>query len=125
MLYYTLNSDGSIKEYSDYRFSEDCIETEDNIILDFNDRYIFESETLTEEYQQKLKLFDEKQSFLKQIYDLKLLLKDTDFIVLKISEAETEEEKQALRLRYVNELAERKKWRKRINELEANLEDNK
>lgn len=57
--------------------------------------------------------------------ELLMNLAKTDFIILKISEAETEEEKQALRLRYANELAERKKWRKRINELEANLEDNK
>lgn len=46
-------------------------------------------------------------------------LKRTDYIVLKIAEAETEEEKQLLRVKYAEELANRKKWRKELSELRA------
>ena len=50
--------------------------------------------------------------------DLLFKLTNTDYIVLKIAEAETEEEKQALREEYAEELANRKKWREEINKLE-------
>lgn len=42
----------------------------------------------------------------------------TDYIANKLAEAETEEEKQALRIRYAEQLANRKKWREQINSLE-------
>jgi len=60
-----------------------------------------------------------------RIAELKKYLSDTDYIVTKIAEAETEEEKQALRNDeiYAKKLALRKQWRKDINELEEYLNE--
>jgi hypothetical protein len=52
------------------------------------------------------------------IQNLKEMLNTTDWIVLKIAEAETEEEKQALRVKYAEQLNNRKWWRAQINSLE-------
>lgn len=54
-------------------------------------------------------------------FELYQKLKSTDYIVLKIAEAETEEEKQTLREKYATELSNRKVWRSQLNELEMNL----
>lgn len=70
---------------------------------------------LTEEQKAKI----EKA---RQIAELKKKLADTDYIVLKIAEAQAdgETEKVAeLKTTYATELANRKLWRKQINELEG------
>lgn len=46
-------------------------------------------------------------------------LKETDWVVVKIMEAETEEERSALRAKYADIIAQRKQWREQINELEG------
>jgi len=46
-------------------------------------------------------------------------LKETDWVVVKIMEAETEEERSALRTKYADIIAQRKQWREQINELEG------
>jgi len=60
-----------------------------------------------------------------RIAELKKYLSDTDYIVTKIAECETEEEKQALRNDeiYAKKLALRKQWRKDINELQEYLNE--
>lgn len=55
------------------------------------------------------------------ISELKKYLSDTDYIVTKIAEAETEEEKSELRTTYAEELAERKRARAEINRKEEVL----
>ena len=58
----------------------------------------------------------------RQIAELKKKLADTDYIVLKIAEAQAdgETEKVAeLKTTYVTELANRKTWREQINKLEG------
>ena len=58
----------------------------------------------------------------RQIAELKKKLADTDYIVLKIAEAQAdgETEKVAeLKMTYVTELANRKAWREQINKLEG------
>lgn len=57
-----------------------------------------------------------------KILKLKSNLDSTDYMVLKIAEAETDEEKQELRELYAEELKQRKEWREEINELEKQLE---
>jgi hypothetical protein len=56
-----------------------------------------------------------------RIAELKKYLSETDYIVAKIAEAETEEEKTELREEYAPKLVLRKKWRSDINELERYL----
>lgn len=50
-----------------------------------------------------------------RISELKKFLSDTDYIVTKISEAETDEEKSELRTLYAEELTKRKSARAEIN----------
>jgi malonyl CoA-acyl carrier protein transacylase len=54
-----------------------------------------------------------------RIAELKDLLASTDYIVVKIAEAETNEEQAELRQRYADVIAQRKQWREQINELEG------
>jgi hypothetical protein len=58
-----------------------------------------------------------------RIAELKKYLSDTDYIVTKIAEAETEEEKAELKTEYQAKLVLRKRWRKDINELQEYLNE--
>lgn len=58
----------------------------------------------------------------RQIAELKKKLADTDYIVLKIAEAQADGETEKiaeLKTTYATELANRKAWREQINELEG------
>ena len=58
----------------------------------------------------------------RQIAELKKKLDDTDYIVLKIAEAQADGETETvaeLKTTYATELANRKAWREQINELEG------
>ena len=63
------------------------------------------------------------QSFFdkERIAELKDMLKSTDYIVVKIAEADTEEERTQLRQEYADVIRQRKEWRREINELEEEL----
>lgn len=56
-----------------------------------------------------------------QINNLKSKLEGTDYIVLKIAETESDEEKQIIRTQYAKQLTQRKVWRDEINLLEEQL----
>ena len=59
----------------------------------------------------------------RQIAELKKKLADTDYIVLKIAEAQSDGDTETvaeLKMSYATELANRKAWREQINKLEAN-----
>lgn len=56
-----------------------------------------------------------------QIRELKNKLFSTDYIVIKIAEAETEEQKQELRLKYAVQISQRIAWRDEIDKLEQQL----
>lgn len=61
----------------------------------------------------------------KKIAEYKKYLADTDYIVLKIAEATTEDDTEtvaALKTTYATELANRKLWREQINELESKVQ---
>jgi len=53
-----------------------------------------------------------------EVADLKQRLANSDYAIVKIAEADTPEEQQALREQYAVLIAQRKAWRERINELE-------
>lgn len=58
----------------------------------------------------------------RQIAELKKKLDNTDYIVLKIAEAQADGDTEtvaALKITYATELANRKSWREQINELEG------
>ena len=58
-----------------------------------------------------------------RIAELKKYLSETDYIVTKIAECDTEEEKAELKTEYQAKLVLRKQWRKDINELEEYLNE--
>lgn len=63
----------------------------------------------------------EAEIIAQQVAELKAKLSDTDYAVIKIAEA-TGEEADALREKYAQIIADRKEWRKQINELENGSE---
>ena len=63
----------------------------------------------------------EKELNQKRIIELTQNLYLTDYIANKLIEAETEEERQELRLQYATQLANRKQWRKEISDLQDKL----
>ncbi len=62
-----------------------------------------------------------KKEIQKQINEYKKLLRDTDYAVIKIAESDNEDEILALRQYYSEVIAERKRVRQLINELEGQL----
>ena len=56
-----------------------------------------------------------------QIQELTGKLEETDYISNKLIEAETEEERQELRIYYATQLANRKQWRKEISDLQDKI----
>ena len=79
-----------------------------------------------DEYEDILvfKPFTEKVFAEKKVAELKGKLVDTDWVVIKINEMETEEEKQVLRKKYEAIIADRKAWRDEINNLEKVIKEN-
>lgn len=57
-----------------------------------------------------------------RIAELKQMLADSDWVVIKIAESDMPEEQEELRKQYVNVISERKAWRAEINELELVVE---
>ena len=57
-----------------------------------------------------------------RIAELKQMLADSDWVVIKIAESDMPEEQEELRKQYVNIISERKAWRAEINELELVVE---
>lgn len=55
----------------------------------------------------------------KLICQLKYNLTSTDWVIIKIAEADTLEEQQALRAEYGETINQRRAWREQINELES------
>jgi len=52
---------------------------------------------------------------------LKCNLRDTDWIIVKIMECESDSERTALKEKYAEVIAKRKQWRAQINQLEEEL----
>lgn len=70
--------------------------------------------------------YDNSAEKLKEETELKIIkltnnLVVTDYIANKLIEAETEEERQQLRIQYATQLANRKQWRKEISDLQDKL----
>lgn len=69
-MFYRLDKDNNIVDCADYKYSDDCLETDKNIIRNFNGKLIFEEFTLTEEYLSELKLHNDKLNDSKQLLEL-------------------------------------------------------
>ena len=87
-----------------------CEQSKGKYLVVENGKVVAKSPTVSKEY-----------TLNHQIVELKSKLEETDYIVLKIAEAENETGKQELREIYAEELKQRKEWRDKINELEKQL----
>ena len=120
-MFYRLDENNNIIDNANFKYAEDCLETNKNIIRGFDGRLIFEEETQTENYLITKQKIETKQDNQKQISKLTQNLIETDYIANKLIEAETEEERQELRIHYATQLANRKQWRKEIGDLQDKL----
>lgn len=110
MRYYYKDNKGNLFNYKSERLQDGYIQITEE---EFNE--LSKPPELTEEQKAKI----EKA---RQIAELKKKLADTDYIVLKIAEARfegNEIELENLKITYSTQLNDRKVWRQKINELEA------
>lgn len=50
-MFYRIDKDGNILDMSDFKYAEDCIETDKNIIRGFDGNLIFEEEMSNDDYK--------------------------------------------------------------------------
>lgn len=104
-----------------YEAEEDVFEESDGVKTKIGTKTITKSRPIlipndpTEENTRNLSV--------KRIAELKKYLSDTDYIVTKIAECDTEEEKAELKAEYQAKLVLRKQWRRDINELQEYLNE--
>lgn len=120
-MFYRLDENNKIIDSAEFQYADDCLETDKNIVYDFNGKLVFEEKTQTENYLIEKQEFERKKDNQKQIDKLTILLQQTDYIANKLIEAETEEERQELRIHYATQLVNRKQWRKEISDLQDKL----
>ena len=123
MMFYRLDKNNNIIDSADFKYAEDCLKTDKNIVYDFNGQLVFEEETQNEEYLTSKQNFEIKLDNKDKILKLTQQLEKTDYIANKLIEAENEEERQKLRLQYATQLANRKQWRKEISDLQDKFKE--
>ena len=81
-MFYRLNKKNNIIDYAPFKYGDDCLETNKNIIRSFDGRLIFEEETKTQEYLTAKQEFDFNQNKEKEILQIKKQLQKytEDFI---------------------------------------------
>lgn len=107
------------------RFTEEQLEEYNYTLVEIDDKYSdcegFDfNDDLTfniEKYKARIQSKDDEE----KLYILQTNLEKTDYIANKLIEAETEEERQQLRLQYATQLANRKQWRKEVSDLQDKL----
>lgn len=107
------------------RFTEEQLEEYNYTLVEIDDKYSdcegFDfNDDLTfniEKYKVRIQSKDDEE----KLYILQTNLEKTDYIANKLIEAETEEERQQLRLQYATQLANRKQWRKEVSDLQDKL----
>ena len=104
------------------RFGEEQLEEYNYTLVEVDDKYFdCESSDFNDDLTfniEKYYLRHETEKNSEELIKLKANLEKTDYIANKLIEAETEEERQELRLQYAIQLANRKQWRKEINDLQ-------
>lgn len=81
-MFYRLDENKNIIDCADFKYAEDCLETEKKIIRDFNGKLVFEEETQTQEYLKLKQEFEKKQNNQKRIAEIKKRLEELsqDFV---------------------------------------------
>lgn len=81
-MFYRLDENGKIKDNANFRYAEDCLETDKNIVRGFDGKLVFEEEVQTQEYLKLKQEFETKQNNQKRIAEIKQRLEELnkDFI---------------------------------------------
>lgn len=111
-MYYKLDKNGEIAITSSAEV-EDYLYTDEEIVVTFDGKLVFKSQTQTAEYLAKEAAYNERKDALKQIKELKKKLSETDYQAIKYSEGQLTETE------YADMKAQRQEWRNEINKLEA------
>ena len=126
-MFVQLNENNEIIASASFKVDDTFIETNKNIVRGFDGKLYFEGERTEEELAEEKRQHElaEKQG---EIDKLQKYLTDTDYVVVKISEAMVSGSKQLineLKNKYADVLNEREEARKQINELEKGIKEKK
>ena len=116
-MFYRVDKEKNIIDSANYKYADDCLETDKNIIRGFNGQLVFEEETLTDEYKLAEEKYKTQIDNDKIIFKLKQNLSNTDYQAIKYGEGELNEEE------YAPIKTQRKEWRAEINRLEEELKN--
>ena len=81
-MFYRLDKDNNIIDNANFKYAEDCLETDKNIIRDFNGKLVFEEETKTQEYLKAKQEFENEKIKQNRIAEIKARLEELsqDFV---------------------------------------------
>lgn len=114
-MWYRQTELGEIYTASEKKIGDEWNYSEEDIVIAFDGRLLFKSQTETNEYKELETKYINNKKYEDEIKMIKSYLAATDYKALKFSDgALTEEEYAPIR-------AQRQAWRDRINELEAQL----
>lgn len=115
-MFYRIDEKNNIIDSADFKYADDCLQTDKNIIRGFNGKLVFEEETQTKTYLKEKQEFESIMSNESRIAELKVLLLSTDYKAIKYAEGVLTEEE------YLPIKEQRELWRDEINELEVLLD---
>lgn len=69
-MFYRIDEYGNIIDKGNFKYSDDCLETTENIVNHFNGKLIFEKESLTDTYLESLNEYNNKLSTDKIVSEL-------------------------------------------------------
>lgn len=114
-MWYRQTELGEIYTASEKKIGDEWNYSEEDIVIAFDGRLLFKSQTETNEYKELETKYINNKKYEDEIKMIKSYLDATDYKALKFSDgALTEEEYAPIRV-------QRQAWRDRINELEAQL----
>lgn len=73
-MFYRLREDGTILDKANFKYADDCLETNKNIVRGFDGKLMFEEETQTTEYLDEKEKFEVKISEQEEIEQLEARL---------------------------------------------------
>ncbi len=84
-MFYRLRQDGTILDKANFKYADDCLETNKNIVRGFDGKLMFEEETQTTEYLDEKEKFEVKISEQEEIAQLETRLNELnqDFIQMQ------------------------------------------
>lgn len=75
-MFYRLDANNKIIDNANFKYADDCLETDKNIIRSFDGKLVFEEETKTEEYLKAKAVADNKVKTASQIEEKKVRLEE-------------------------------------------------